>query len=44
MYDELVGLVRKERNYDCFDDQQYGKVGDVGILVHDVSFILLQGI
>ena len=32
------------RNYDCFDDQRYGKVGDVGILVHDVSFMLLQGI
>jgi len=23
---------------------RYGKLGDVGILVHDVSFMLLQGI
>ncbi len=36
--DWLVGLVRKEQNYDCFDDHRYGKVDDVEILVHDVCF------
>ena len=36
--DELVGLVRKKRNYDCFDDQRYSKVDDIEVLVHDVCF------
>jgi len=34
--DELVGLVRKKRNYDCFDDHRYSKVDDVEVLVHEV--------
>ncbi len=36
--DGLVGLVRKERNYNCFDDQRYNEVDDVEVLVHDVCF------
>ncbi len=42
--DGLVGLVRKKRNYDCFDDQQYNEVDDVEVLAHNVGFVLLQGI
>ena len=38
MCDELVGLVRKKRDYDCFDDKRYSKVDDVEVLVHDVCF------
>ena len=35
----LVGLVRNERNYDCFDYQRYSKVDDVEVLIHhDVCF------
>jgi hypothetical protein len=34
----LVGLVRKKRNYDCFDDHRYGKVDDVEVFLHDVCF------
>ncbi len=44
MVDGLVGLVRKERNYDCFDDQRYNEVDDVEVLAHNVCFVLLQGI
>ncbi len=32
-----MGLVRKERNYDCFDDQRYNEVDDVELLVHYVG-------
>jgi len=35
--DGLVGMVRKERNYDCFDDQRYNEVDDVELLVHYVG-------
>ncbi len=42
--DGLVGLVRKKRNYDCFDDQRYNEVDDVEVLAHNVSLVLLQGI
>ena len=42
--DGLVGLARKERNYDCFDDQRYNEVDDVEVLAHNVCFVLLQGI
>jgi hypothetical protein len=36
--DELVGLVRKKRNYDCFDDKRYNEVDDVEVLVHEIYF------
>ena len=36
--DELVGLVRKKRNYDCFDDKRYNEVDDVEVLAHNVCF------
>ncbi len=42
--DGLVRLVRKKRNYDCFDDQRYNEVDDVEVLAHNVSVVLLQGI
>jgi hypothetical protein len=35
--DGLVGLVRKERNYYCFDDQRYNEVDDVELIVHYVG-------
>ncbi len=41
---KLVGLVRKERNYDCFDDRRYNEVDDVEVLAYNVGFVLLQGI
>ncbi len=40
--DELVGLVRKKRNYDCFDDKRYNEVDGVKVLAHNVCFVLLQ--
>jgi hypothetical protein len=40
----LVGLVLKKRNYDYFDDKRYNEVDDVEVLVHNVCFMLLQGI
>ena len=36
--DGLVGLVRKKRNYDCFDDKRYNEVDDVEVLAHNVCF------
>ncbi len=34
----LVGLVRKKRNCDCFDDKRYNEVDDVEVLAHNVCF------
>ena len=42
--DGLVGLVRKKRNCDCFDDKRYNEVDDVEVLAYYVRFVLLQGI
>jgi len=42
--DGLVGLVRKKRNYDCFDGNRYNEVDDVEVLAYYVCLILLQGI
>ncbi len=36
--DGLVGLARKERNYDYFDDQRYNEVDDVEVRAHNVCF------
>ena len=35
--DGLVGLVRKKRNCDCFDDKRYNEVDDVEVLAHYVG-------
>jgi len=36
--DELVRLVRKKRNYDCFDDKRYNEVDDVEVLTMSLLY------